>query len=351
MNEVEPSGPGPPIAQRYEIVDLLGRGGYGCVYKARDLQTGDIVALKWVKVFDAGVGIPVSFYRETKVLGAVRHEGIVGLREVVMSENKDIFLVLEYCEFDLHALIHERRLPFAYVQSYMKQLFSAVAEMHSRGYVHRDLKPANVFVTAWNVIKLGDFGLARKLDPEGDRPLTREVVTPSYRAPELLLGDSHYDQAVDVWALGCVLFESITGMVLFKATFNNLTQLNNIFMTCGTPTDETWPGLKNMPGAELLASAVHHPYRLGELLDQCLPDDFACCKDLIESMLQLDPSRRIRVSDALFHPFFENVCTNLPVLNLKESHYIDVVRAPVSVKIRPRIAVRPLRAVPAPICA
>jgi serine/threonine protein kinase len=345
----EPGGPGPPIDGRYEVIQLIGRGGYGSVFKARDLVTGKIVALKCVKIFDCRVGLPVSFFREKKILQSFDHENVVSLQKVVVNPDDDsVYMVLDYCEFDLDALISKGRLSQEHVRSYVKQLFTAVAELHSRGFVHRDLKPSNVFVTLWNVVKLGDFGLATSLENRGDRPLTKGVVTPSYRAPELLLGDGQYDQSVDVWALGCVLFEVLTGTILFRpTTLTSASQLASIFKICGTPQCDH---LKNLPGFEMMGRSPEYPYMLDKLLDQVLPDAFRCCKDLLEAMLQLDPSRRITVAQALTHPFFDFDPVALPTLPVAEIHSMDVIRARVPAKIRPIQAHKAKRIVPPQIC-
>lgn len=346
------NGVRPPADERFSVIGVVGRGGYGCVSKAVDRSDGEIVALKRVRKFTANDSVPKSFYREDQCLRDpnLASKNIVKLKEVV-RDGDELVLVLEYCEFDLRGLIYASSgLNIAQVRSYAKQLFSAVALMHEHGYVHRDLKPANVFVTRRNVVKLGDFGLSRIVDGHS-RPLTKEVVTPSYRAPELLLGDRCYGQKVDVWSLGCVLFEMVTGTQMFATgTSCELAQLDRIFRVCGTPDYRTWPLWEQLPNADIVKGMACHSSVLDEILEATLPPQFAGAKELIASMLVLNPENRISIEDALRHPFFAKDDVLAPLM-IKETHTGDIaVRAAHIVKAPARISMI-RRVLPPPICA
>jgi serine/threonine protein kinase len=244
-------------------------------------------------------------------------------------------MVFEYHEFDLSGLIHLHGLSLPQIQSYMGQLLAAVSSMHSLGFVHRDLKPANVFVTRANVLKLGDFGLTKYIATDTVRPLTQEVVTPSYRAPELLLGDQHYTQAVDVWSLACVFFEMITGKRLFEpSTSSPLSVLDSIFKICGTPNSESWPGIVDLSDWGRLKLLRTYRPSLRETLVRSLPAEFASVIDLLVGMLQLRPDDRITVEQALEHPFFKEYVT-VPTPKMAECHALNVTQTP-------KMAVRPL---------
>ena len=339
---------GPLVADRYSIIGLVGRGGYSNVYKALDVETNNVVALKYIKTFSLDHSVPQSFYRENKVLRDpdLQSENMLKLWDVV-DDNGTLVMVLEYCEFDLSGLTHTRRLSVDQVRGYGKQLFEAVQRMHAHHYVHRDLKPANVLVTRDNKVKLADFGLSRVIRDDDRRPLTEKVVTPCYRSPELLLGDINYGSGVDIWSLGCVLYEMITGKVLFKpGTSSAVCQLDSIFKVCGTPTSTDWPGIDSLPNTQIIQLMRKYPPILDEILDSTLPQEFAGAKELIMSMLQMNPAARITIDQALAHPFFSDKIRELPELSAQETHACDVVRAPRAVVTKVPCLVRLGRILP-----
>lgn len=321
-------GQSPPASTRYQVISKIGCGGYGNVYKAHDTRDGAIVALKRVRCFSLEMGVPNSFYRENSCLrdpALQECENIVKLKECYTDDvHKCPVMVMEYCEFDLSGLIHHG-LTCDQFRFYAVQVMRAIEKLHSNNYVHRDIKPANIFVTKDNIVKLGDFGLARKLTRDA-RPLTQEVVTPSYRSPELLLGDRNYGKGVDMWSLACVFYEMITGKRLFvPSTSGALSQLTSIFKVCGTPTTEAWPNIQNLPDWGIISQmAKSYPPILSELLDDTLPCEFYGIKDLLLSMLEMNPENRITIDDALNHPFFIDICESLPTIILPETHTSDV---------------------------
>lgn len=111
--------------------------------------------------------------------------------------------------------------------------------------MHRDIKGANLLLNNKGVLKLTDFGLARKFDPKIHKMLTNRVVTLWYRAPELILGSMHYDFKIDTWSVGCFLLELFMGKPLFPGK-NELTQIDLIFQMLGTPTEDEWPGVSKL---------------------------------------------------------------------------------------------------------
>jgi serine/threonine protein kinase len=313
-----------------------------------DINSLDLVALKRVRIFDPLMGLPVSFTREITVLQTVSHPHIVELRDIVSDSDGSVYLALEYCEFDLSGLIHGPGLSRGQIQMYMRQLLSAVSVLHSHGFVHRDLKPANVFVTRANVLKLGDFGLSKHVRTA--RPLTQGVVTLLYRAPELLLDDPQYGCPVDVWSLACVFFEMITGERLFGPTGNSeLGVLASILKVCGTPDEEDWPGVLELPlGGRLQMVKCYRP-ALRERLVSALPEEFHGTIDLFEGMLQMNPQKRITVEEALKHEFFREE-VELPPLMIPECHGKEAVDVGRAVRL-PENVVRPMRARAPPILA
>lgn len=321
------------IEDRYSIIMLIGTGTYGTVYKCRG-PDGQVKALKEIKIRPMSAlrdGFPLSALREIDTLHKLSHANVVALQEIVSTRDDRIFLVFEYCEFDICGLLYSRAAQAAvtmlHIVSYQRQLLAALAACHAHRILHRDIKPANIFVTAGNVVKLGDFGLARRIAADGNVKYSSGVITLFYRAPEVLMGSKHYGPEVDVWSAGCVLFEMAAKEPLFRSprgTANrDLAQLETIFGICGTPKPEDC--LQTGNNALFEAVKIPKPNRLSAVLREKLPYEFKDIVGLLESMLKLSPSERITAEEALNHPFFGKFgddiepC-NLPALNIQELH-------------------------------
>ncbi|KAJ0056730.1 hypothetical protein NL108_013124 [Boleophthalmus pectinirostris] len=195
--------------REFEKLNRIGEGTYGIVYRARDTVSGDIVALKKVRMDKEKDGIPISSLREITVLLGLTHPNVVELREVVVgSQLQSLFLVMGYCEQDLASLLENMQSPFseAQVKCIVLQLLRGLQFLHHNFIIHRDLKVSNLLMTDKGQVKIADFGLARTYGlPQ--QPMTPRVVTLWYRAPELLLGSTSQSTALDMWAVGCILAE------------------------------------------------------------------------------------------------------------------------------------------------
>lgn len=238
-------------------------------------------------------GVPSTALREVSALRALRHAGVVRLREAVVSAGgggRALHLVFEHMAMDLKRLLERARggLPAPLVRSYARQLLAALAHCHAARVLHRDLKPQNLLVDARGRIKLADFGLARAFAlPQ--RAYTHEVVTLWYRAPELLLGARLYSTPVDVWALGCVLGEMAAGRTLFPGD-SEIDQLFRVFRALGTPgTPQLWPGARALP--DYRAAFPSWPARAPQRL--LAPDARAGLGALLDALLRLEPARRL----------------------------------------------------------
>jgi serine/threonine protein kinase len=353
--------PGGTLRDRFRIVNEIGAGQYGTVYKAVEIATGIPRALKRVVCLNGTEGLPLAFYRETKCLTTMSHPNIVALHGVVRSASQNqLHLILEYCEYDLAVIINVRGfpgLPFRQVRSYSRQLLLGLSALHDAGFVHRDIKPANILITSDNVLKIGDLGLARNLLQSSARKLSNHVVTPCYRSPELLLADSNYGLPVDIWSAACVIYEMVTGRMLFQPSSNtDLGQLLSIFSVCGTPTPDDWPGIESLPGYASIARGPHTHSILSQRLLETLPPEFHCLSELLEAMLVLDPRQRITADEVLTHPFFADApdCELNPELLQKLSFSESKCAAscamwPVKAKCLFEAIPMPLRVAPTPI--
>jgi WD40 repeat protein/tRNA A-37 threonylcarbamoyl transferase component Bud32 len=208
-------------APGYELLGELGRGGMGVVYKARHVKLNRLVALKMIlSGGDAGVGEMARFKVEAEAMARFQHPNIVQIYEVGEVDGKPFFS-LEFVEGgSLADKLDGTPLPSPQCARLVETLAKAVHAAHQRGIVHRDLKPANVLLTADGQPKITDFGLAKQLDSEKGQTQSGAIMgTPSYMAPEQAGGKSKdIGPATDVYALGTILYELVTGRPPFKAT-------------------------------------------------------------------------------------------------------------------------------------
>jgi tetratricopeptide (TPR) repeat protein/predicted Ser/Thr protein kinase len=206
------------IADRFEIERLAGQGGMGAVYKARDKGTGERVAVKLMSVI--GDADRQRFEREARVLSELCHPGIVRYVDHGVTPSGEPYLVMEWLDGeDLGERLANGRLPVGEALTLVSRVADALAVAHARGIVHRDIKPSNLYLPAGDIkrVKLLDFGIARQA--QKTRALTRTgamLGTPGYMAPEQARGEKHVDSRADVFALGCVLFECLTGRLAFE---------------------------------------------------------------------------------------------------------------------------------------
>lgn len=195
--------------EKFTKIEKIGEGTYGIVYKARHKKTGELVALKRIRLDTDSEGVPSTALREISLLKELKHPNVVQLKEVVHVE-KILYLVFEYLNQDLKKFMEtvEGEISMPLIKSYLQQLLEGIEFCHTNRILHRDLKPQNLLIDLYGHIKLADFGLARSFGLP-TRSFTHEVVTLWYRAPEILLGSKFYTASVDVWSLGCIFGEMV----------------------------------------------------------------------------------------------------------------------------------------------
>lgn len=312
--DVVGSSPTQPKHSRYDAVKAIGSGTYAQVFEARDNQQNRRVALKKQGInaeksnanYDQVSDFTANAVREANALNDLKHKNIVPLLDLFIDGYNTV-MVLPYAPTDLYQYLAELRsckktMPTETVRHIMYQLVSAMHHAHDKGYIHRDLKTSNLLLYPENDYHLyvADWGLSR-VDMRGGAPLTEEVVTRWYRAPELLLNMMRYSVPIDMWSVGCIMGELFLGVPIFQGG-SEMEMLTEIFKVCGRPTVKSWPELQTnrsynstvqfMPESKPTRPAQFHRM-----------DDPAW--DLFTRLLTLRPEDRITAAQALQHPYFE----------------------------------------------
>ena len=335
----------------YRVVGQIGEGAFGLVHYARGPQNR-VCAIKTFKTSpkDPPV-VPAPTIREVYLLRDLKHENVLNLLHVQVNHAElALSLVFDYAEYDLNRVLRHHRdarkgapIPLKMVKSIAWQITRGLAYLHGVRVAHRDLKPENILIMGdgleRGLIKIADFGLARKIDTLA-RPLDENgpVVTLWYRAPELLLGAKHYDEAIDAWAAGAIFGELANLAPLFRGVeapgagarrdMYDRSQLEKIFATLGVPNQKTEnqkPENERKPNSRdakdddacVWPDAARHPFwpravedGLGRVARVGFPrrlaedPNHASLLNLVRALCRYDPRRRPSAADALTHPYF-----------------------------------------------
>ncbi|ORY94807.1 kinase-like domain-containing protein [Syncephalastrum racemosum] len=285
--------------RRYQKTLKVGEGTYAVVYRGTQVSTGRQVAIKKIKMGQFKDGLDLTAIREVKHLQELRHANVIELIDV-FSHKTNLNLVLEYLESDLEQVIKDKTILFmpADIKSWMLMTLRGLDHCHRHFVLHRDMKPNNLLLTRDGVLKIADFGLAREWgDP--NKPMTSQVVTRWYRAPELLFGAQEYTYAVDIWAVGCI-FAELMLRTPYVAGDSDIDQLTKIFHALGTPTEADWPGMTSLPN--FVQFKMFPKVSLRQYFSAAGTDAL----DLLEKMLVFDPAKRWTAEDCLKHAYFRN---------------------------------------------
>lgn len=304
----------------FQRLNRIDEGTFGVVYRAKDKATGEIVALKRVKVIREAErdGFPVTALREMGLLVRLNHVNVLSSSEVViggglerdesasMGRGMTLFSVLEFMEHDLEDLMQRERAGAPWMESevkcLMKQLLEGVAYLHENWIVHRDLKPANLLMNNQGILKIADLGLARDYCEPVER-MTPGVTSLWYRAPEVLLGgtrDKSYGKEVDMWSVGCIFAQLMgKGEPVLPGT-SELGQLELISELIGSITERTWPGYREWTPTP----DYRFKYQPNNNIRARFPYLTDAGVDLLNGLLKYDPSSRLTARQALAHEYF-----------------------------------------------
>ncbi|TKS65338.1 Cyclin-dependent kinase 20 [Collichthys lucidus] len=287
--------------EQYSILGRIGEGAHGIVFKAKHIETGETVALKKVALRRLEDGIPNQALREIKALQEIEdNQHVVKLKDV-FPHGTGFVLVFDFMLSDLSEVIRnsERPLTPAQVKGYMMMLLKGVAFLHHNNIMHRDLKPANLLISSSGHLKIADFGLARLFSEQEERLYSHQVATRWYRAPELLYGARKYNEGVDLWAVGCIFGELLNSSPLFPGE-NDIEQLCCVLRVLGTPTQDSWPEIVELPDYNKITFKENPAIPLEEIV----PDTSPQAVDLLYKFLVYPSKQRCSARQALVHPFF-----------------------------------------------
>ncbi|WJX67865.1 Mitogen-activated protein kinase 19 [Trifolium repens] len=298
-------------ANRYKILEVIGKGSYGVVCAAIDTHTGGKVAIKKIHDIFEHISDAIRILREVKLLRLLRHPDIVEIKRIMLPpskrEFKDIYVVFELMESDLHQVIKANDdLTREHQQFFLYQMLRALKFMHTANVYHRDLKPKNILANANCKLKVCDFGLARVAF--NDTPTTTfwtdYVATRWYRAPELCGSFfAKYTPAIDIWSIGCIFAEVLTGKPLFPGK-SVVHQLDLITDLLGTPPPEIISGVRNEKARKYL---MEMRKKLPVPFERKFPNADPLALRLLQRLLAFDPKDRPTAQEALADPFFKGL--------------------------------------------
>jgi len=291
------------VPARYKDLGIIGSGAYGQVCSATDealtQQKAQMAIKKLARPFQSAIHAKRT-YRELRMLKHMKHENIIGLLDVFtpaesINDFQDVYFVTALMGADLNNIVKTQKLSDDHVQFLVYQILRGMKYVHSAGIIHRDLKPSNIAVNEDCELRILDFGLARPTENE----MTGYVATRWYRAPEIMLNWMHYHQTVDIWSVGCIMAEMLTGKTLFPGT-DHIDQLTRILVLCGTPQEATLNKITSEEARNYIRSLPHMERKnFSEHFKGANP----MAIDLLQKMLEMDADNRINADQALSHPY------------------------------------------------
>ena len=293
----------------YKIINKIGEGAFGAVYKAIDTETKEYVALKQIPVYIESIALR-KILREILLLKGLKHDNLISLKDAfIYNQDKKTYVIfiMKLMKYNLKTLLDHKRneITTDHIKLYMFEIFVGLAYLHNNKIVHRDLKPDNVLVNIENEITIADFGWARKI-ADTDKNITKIISNIHYRAPEIALGTDVQGSPVDIWSVGCIFYELLEKKTLFKQKTNG-DLLRSIFQLFGRPTfidlefvKERTDIIQFVDSLPPIPKREPASYLTNPLID-------ANCRDLFNSCLEFNPKNRITALNALQHPYFKEL--------------------------------------------
>jgi len=204
----------------YNILEILGKGGMGVVYKAEDTKLHRTVAIKFLHPdLTSDEEAKKRFIREAQAASALQHYNICSIHEIDETSDGQLFIAMEYYEGEtLKNKICRELLSIDEIINITTQIAEGLNKAHEKGIIPRDIKPANIFITKEGIVKILDFGLAKKIDQNTVTVMGTKMGTTDYMSPEQIKGEK-LDNRTDIWSLGVLMYEMITGHPPFHADY------------------------------------------------------------------------------------------------------------------------------------
>ncbi|KAG9041222.1 MAP kinase Pmk1 [Tulasnella sp. UAMH 9824] len=301
------------VGTQYQVLDVIGEGAYGIVCSALHRPSGRRVAIKKIAPFEHSM-FCLRTLRELKLLKFLSEAGvcenIISILDIIkpptIEQFKEVYLIQELMETDMHRVIRTQDLSDDHAQYFVYQTLRALKALHSADVIHRDLKPSNLLLNANCDLKVCDFGLARSVrtaEPSGTETgfMTEYVATRWYRAPEIMLTFKQYTKAIDIWSVGCILAEMLSGKPLFPGRDYHH-QLTLILDVLGTPTLDEFYAITTRRSRDYIRAL---PFRKKRPFATLFPNANPLAIDFLTQTLTFDPKKRITVEKALAHPYLE----------------------------------------------
>lgn len=286
--------------KNYQPTQEIGKGGYGVVYKGKNVETGDIVAIKKMVIAEGDEGVKNSAIREVAISKAVNHPNCVRMLDAIADpQDNAVYCIYEFMPMDLRSYLRQNpRLTEDAVRRIVRQVLEGLGYLHRCDIIHRDVKPHNVLIDPQTLkCKVIDFGLARQFSTQ-PTAMSCSCGTKFFLAPEMMLGNAKYTKAVDVWGAGLIMSQLFCNKYVFPCKENE-EGLMRIYELLGSPTGAALERARATPRWDARYEG-HKAAGVGDFLGSASET----ARDLFAKLCDIDWTTRITCDEALKHPWF-----------------------------------------------